>query len=69
MKLDANPVAGFLRDCIRFNPDLMMSTVDFYAAFIGWWEETHGDKKAGIDTRWIGRNLTALAHPWILQDN
>ena len=69
MRLEANPVGGFLRDCISFDPDLMMSTADFYAAFTGWREETHGDKKAAMDPRWIGRNLAALANPWIVQDN
>lgn len=68
MKLEANPVAGFVRSCIDFDKTSMMTTVDFYAAFTGWREENHGDGKASFSPSFVGKNLRALSHPKIAQD-
>jgi phage/plasmid-associated DNA primase len=68
MRLESNPVSGFVADCIRFDPERMMSTADFCAAFTGWREETHGGEKAPLGRHIIGKNLGALAHPRIGQD-
>ena len=68
MRLDANPVGGFIRDCIRFDPEAMMSTMDFFAAFRGWRQETHGDEKVRLSPSFVGKNLAALSHPRIGQD-
>ncbi len=68
MRLEANPVEGFLRDCIRFDPDVMMSTADFCIALNSWREESHGGEKTILDRRVIGKNLKALSHPRIGQD-
>ena len=68
MRLEANPVSGFVCDCIRFDPEKMMSSADFCAAFTGWREETHGGEKATLSRNVIGKNLGALAHPRIGQD-
>ncbi|WP_375305100.1 DUF5906 domain-containing protein [Bradyrhizobium sp. A11] len=68
MKVEANPVAGFVRDCIYFNLDLMISTRDFHAAFTGWRQDNHGDDKANFSRSFVGRHLAALSHPLIGQD-
>lgn len=68
MRLNSNPVAGFVRDCIEFSHDMMMSSVDFYAAFTGWRQETHGDEKTSFSRSFVGKNLAALSHPLIGQD-
>jgi phage/plasmid-associated DNA primase len=68
MRLDANPVYGFIRDCVMFDPDAMMSTTDFCAAFLGWREATHGDDKTSHGPHFIGKNLAALSHPRIGQN-
>ena len=68
MRLNSNPVAGFINDCIDFSSDLMMSTVDFHAAFTGWRQEHHGDDKTNFSRSFVGKNLSALSHPLIGQD-
>jgi phage/plasmid-associated DNA primase len=68
MKLNANPVAGFLTDCITYDADAMMSKADFHAAHTGWRQANHGDEKVNFSRDFIGRYLAALADPDILQD-
>jgi phage/plasmid-associated DNA primase len=68
MRLDSDPVAGFVRDCISLSTDLMISTIDFYAAFTGWRLENHGDDKAIFSRSFVGKHLAALSHPQIVQD-
>jgi phage/plasmid-associated DNA primase len=68
MRLESNPVSGFVDDCILFDPEKMMSTADFCAAFTGWREASHGGEKITLGRNIIGKNLVALAHPRIGQD-
>ena len=68
MKLNANPVAGFIADCIEYDVDAMISTADFHAAFTGWRYGSHGDEKANFSRAFLGRHLAALSDPDILQD-
>jgi phage/plasmid-associated DNA primase len=68
MKLNANPVAGFIADCIDYDADAMISTADFHAAFTGWRYGSHGDEKANFSRDFLGRYLAALSNPNILQD-
>ena len=68
MRLNANPVAGFVADCIEYDVDAMISTADFHAAFIGWRLADHGDEKVNFSRASLGRYLSALADPNILQD-
>jgi phage/plasmid-associated DNA primase len=68
MKLNANPVAGFVANCIEYDANVMISTADFHAAFTGWRYASHGDEKANFSRAFLGRHLTALSDPDILQD-
>ena len=68
MRMNANPVAGFVRDCIEYDVDAMISTADFHAAFTGWRLADHGDEKINFSRAALGRYLSALADPKILQD-
>jgi phage/plasmid-associated DNA primase len=68
MRLNANPVAGFVANCIEYDVDAMISTADFHAAFTGWRLADHGDEKVNFSRASLGRYLSALADPNILQD-
>jgi P4 family phage/plasmid primase-like protien len=64
---DSNIARGFVDDCIDFDPDSMIGTADFTAAFTSWW----GVEKGGRNTpggESIGRALRALADPRIAID-
>jgi phage/plasmid-associated DNA primase len=68
MRLNSNPVAGFIADCIDYDADVMISTADFHAAFTGWRYASHGDEKVNFSRDFVGRYLAALSNPNILQD-
>jgi phage/plasmid-associated DNA primase len=68
MRLNANPVAGFVANCIEYDVDAMISTADFHAAFTGWRLADHGDEKVNFSRASLGRYLSALADPNILHD-
>ncbi|MHC2661686.1 DNA primase family protein [Bradyrhizobium diazoefficiens] len=64
----ANVVAGFLADCIDYDADVMITSVDFFAAFSKWWSEHHGDEKSRLSPSLVGGHLAALRDPRIVQD-
>ena len=68
VRLNAIPVVGFLPDCINIDLDAMISTADFHAAFTGWRLADHGDEKVNFSRISLGKYLSALADPKILQD-
>jgi phage/plasmid-associated DNA primase len=68
MELNANPVAGFIADCIKYDASVMISKADFHASFTSWRYENHGDEKVNFSRASLGRYLSALANPDILQD-
>lgn len=68
IRLDSNIVAGFVEDCIDFNPDIRISTPNFNAAFISWWKEHRGDERHMPSPDFIGRSLKALSHTQIAMD-
>ena len=45
IRLNANIVAGFVESCITFNPNGMVSTADFCAAFTSFWLEQKGEDR------------------------
>ncbi len=61
VRLDSNFVAGFVEECVTFNPDVRMSAPDFNAAFMSWWREHRGDERT-VSPDQIGRALKALSH-------
>jgi P4 family phage/plasmid primase-like protien len=65
---DSNVVAGFVEDCIDYDDNAMISSVDFYAAFSKWWKEQHGDEKGRLNPSLVGRHLADLGDPLIVQN-
>jgi hypothetical protein len=65
---DSNVVAGFVEDCITYDDNVMISSVDFYAAFSKWWREQHGDEKGRLGPSMVGRHLADLCDPLIVQN-
>jgi len=66
---DGNVVIGFIADCIEYDADVMISTVDFFGAFRKWFGEQHGDRKEGGPTPdLVGKHLRALYDPLIVQN-
>ena len=66
---DSNIVAGFLSDCIDYDADTMISTVDFFGSLRKWFVEQHGDRKEGGPTPdLVGKHLAALCDPQIVRD-
>jgi len=75
IRRDSNLVAGFLEDCVEFNPYRRVSVPDFCAAFSVWWAEQKGEDRKLPSNESIGRAMRAMADPRIainpkeLQDN
>jgi phage/plasmid-associated DNA primase len=67
VRIDSNFVAGFVEECIDFNPNVRMSVPDFNASFMSWWKEHRGDEKT-VSPDHIGRALKALSHAKIAID-
>jgi hypothetical protein len=65
---DSNVARAFIKDCVEFGPDVMISVPDFMAALVAWWEEHHGDDAKPPNATMIGVHLKAFADPRILQD-
>jgi P4 family phage/plasmid primase-like protien len=65
---DSNVVAGFNEDCIEYDDNVMISSVDYCAAFAGWWSEQHGNEKTGLSPTLIGSHLADLCDPLIAQN-
>ena len=61
IRLSSNLVAGFVEDCVAFDPDMRISTPDFCAAFSAWWVEHKGENRGIPSNESIGRALAALA--------
>jgi hypothetical protein len=68
-RMDSNLVAGFIAECIDYDADAMISTVDFFGPLRKWFAEQHGDRKEGGPTPdLVGKHLAALCDPLILQN-
>jgi D5 N terminal like len=57
---DSNLVAGFIEDCLVFDPGTMISASDFCAAFAVWWGEHKGEDRHPPSSESIGRAMAAL---------
>jgi hypothetical protein len=72
VRRDSNIVAGFVTDCVRFDPNVMVSVPDFAAAFASWWAEGKGSERGIPGSESVSKALKALAEPRIafdLRDN
>ena len=66
---DSNIVAGFMPDCIDYDADVMISTVDFSGPLMKWFGEQHGDRKGGGPSQdMIGRHLANMKDPMIVRN-
>ena len=59
IRMDSNLVAGFIDDCIEFDPDMRVGTSDFCAAFAVWWTENKGENRGVPSNDSIGKALAA----------
>jgi hypothetical protein len=62
---DSNLVAGFIEECIDFDPNRRIAVPDFCAAFSAWWLENKGEDRTVPSNDSIGRAVNALADPRI----
>jgi hypothetical protein len=62
---DSNLVAGFIEECIDFDPNRRVAVPDFCAAFSVWWLENKGEDRSIPSNDSISRAVNALADPKI----
>lgn len=60
MRLDSNLAAGFVEDCVEFDPDSMVATPDFCGALVAWWQENRGAQGHPPSNDLIGRAVASL---------
>lgn len=65
IRRDSNLVAGFMEDCIEYDPSRMVSVPDFCAAFSVWWLENKGEDRRTPSNDAIGKAVIAMADPRI----
>jgi P4 family phage/plasmid primase-like protien len=59
--LEQNRLASAIEELVTFDPNCMVSTGDFYTAYLGWFRETHGHKKEALSLDVVGRELAAYS--------
>jgi phage/plasmid-associated DNA primase len=69
VRQDSNIVAGFIDECVEFEPTAMVSVPDFSAAFAVWWGESKSEDRKIPSNDSIGRALIALGDNRIGIDN
>ena len=75
IRRDSNLVAGFMEECVEFNPERRVSIPDFCAAFSVWWLESKGEDRRLPSNEAIGKAVVALGdlriahHSKELRDN
>ncbi|MHC2618250.1 hypothetical protein ACVIW2_000282 [Bradyrhizobium huanghuaihaiense] len=57
---DSNLVAGFLEDCIEYDPNSRLRAADFCLAHSAWWLEQNGEDRRLPTNAAIGKNLGAM---------
>jgi hypothetical protein len=65
IRRDSNLAAGFMEDCVEFDPDRRVSIPDFCAALSVWWAENKGENRHPPSNESIGRAVVALGEPRI----
>ena len=74
IRRDSNLVAGFMEECVDFDPRMRIAAPDFCAAFSVWWVENKGEARGAPSNESIGRALAALGdqriamHPKEMRD-
>lgn len=67
IRQEANTVIAFLKDCFNFKATMMISTIDFYSAFEGWWAENRGRDTKPLSSTILGQKVAHSGLP-VLQD-
>lgn len=65
MRVESNLVAGFLEECINYDPDRRLSVPDFCLAFAAWWMANKGENRQPPSNDSIGKSMVAMADPMI----
>ncbi len=65
IRRDANLVAGFLEECIEYDPMARIKVSDFCLAHSAWWLELKGEDRRLPSNDTIGNALSAMADPRI----
>nr|WP_249815685.1 MULTISPECIES: DNA primase family protein [unclassified Bradyrhizobium] len=60
---DSNLVAGFLEECVEFDPMARLKTADFCLAHSAWWMELKGEDRRLPSNEAIGKALRAIGDP------
>jgi D5-like protein len=69
VRQDSNIVAGFIEECVEFDPTAMISVQDFCAAFTVWWIQNKGDDRRVPSNESIGRAMSALGDNRLATDS
>ncbi|MBP1067312.1 hypothetical protein JOE51_008779 [Bradyrhizobium japonicum] len=65
---DSNLVAGFLEDCVEFDPNARLRIADFCLAHSAWWLELKGESRKLPSNSAINKALKALGEARICTD-
>jgi len=65
IRKDSNLVAGFLEECVFYDPDHMVSRTDFCVAFSAWWQAERGETYSAPNNELIGKAVVAMNDPLI----
>lgn len=61
VQMDSNLVAGFMEECVEYDPASKVSTPDFCAAFSVWWSGNRGEGRGVPSNNSIGMAVRNLA--------
>jgi putative DNA primase/helicase len=65
MLAESNIATGFVKDCCGYDPDAMVSAMDFHAAFVEYWRESNGSVVVP-GSKTLGKAVAAMADPKIV---
>jgi hypothetical protein len=65
IRRDSNLVAGFLEECVEYDPERRLSTPDFCLAFATWWRQNKGEDRNCPSNETVGKALISMADPMI----
>ena len=68
IRIESNLVAGFLEECVVYDPDRRVSSPDFCLAFAAWWLENKGENRSVPSNDVIGKALIAMSDSKIATD-
>jgi hypothetical protein len=66
--IEGNLVAGFLEECVHYDPDKRLAIPDLCLAFSQWWLENKGETRSVPTNDAIGKAMTAMGDSSIAID-